>query len=557
MTAVICVLNSQYIHSSLAPWCLLAGIEQYCDSGINAEVIEGTVNEPLENAAKRIIELKPQAIGFSCYIWNITETKQLIRLVSAALPEAVIILGGPEVSFNAEEILHTEPPVRYVISGEGEKAFALLLNAIYKNEADNNIAGVSCRAGDEIFTIPPEIAEKEPPSPYTGNYFRALNGRIAYLETSRGCPYSCAFCLSSLGSARFYDLDRAKKELLLLASSGAQTVKLIDRTFNANRKRSYELFSFIIEGYGTKIPKDVCFHFEIAGDILDEETIKLLSTAPPGLVQLEIGLQSFNPETLIAVNRKTDVDLLKSNIQKLISSGNMHIHVDLIAGLPFEDLVSFSESFNTAFSLRPSMLQLGFLKLLHGCAMREKPEKYPCRYEATAPYEVIETPWLSSAELLSLHNTEDALERLYNSGRFRKTLEYLLRQNVLTPFELFSRFGKLAAAHDLNGISLDAYTALALDFFGTISGVDKITLRDMMVCDRLATNSSGKLPPALQIKDPSLKKVKRYYEGIKPSSRLGIAILYSEPSAVCADYTARNPVTGEYKLTKISLASIL
>lgn len=553
----ICVLNSKYIHSSLAPWSLLAGIDTYCDQGIIAEVIEGTINENLDNILQLILENRPQVIGFSCYIWNIDATKQLVRLVKEAIPNAVIVLGGPEVSYNAADILREEPLVQYVVSGEGETPFALLLNAIYHGENTHNIPGVSCWMGKELMSAPQAGTNTDPPSPYTEKYFKALKGRIAYLETSRGCPYSCAFCLSGFGKVRYFNLERAKKELLMLANSGTQTVKLVDRTFNANRERAVELFKFIIKNYGVGIPEGVCIHFEIAGDILDEATISLLATAPAGLIQLEIGLQSFNTETLAAINRKTNVERLESNIRKLVANGNIHVHVDLIAGLPHENLRSFAESFNTAYDLRPNMLQLGFLKLLYGSLMRVAPEKFPCRYDFRAPYEVTETPWLSSEELHYLKRTEDALERLYNSGRFPRTLAYLLEQLSIKPFELFGQFGEYLASKDTNRISLADFIALIFEYFGAQAGINKMTLRDMMVCDYLSTNSSGRLPPVLQVKDTALKYAQKQLERDSSAfrqnkGRRGMALLYSEPCVVYAYYQDKNPITGEYPLSKVN-----
>lgn len=557
LNAAICVLNSKYIHSSLAPWSLLAGIETYCDQGIIAEVTEGTINEDLDSIVQRILAKRPQVIGFSCYIWNIDATKQLVRLVKGAIPNAVIVLGGPEVSYNAADILREEPLVQYVVSGEGENPFALLLNAIYHGEDTHNIPGVSCWMGKKLMSARQYINDNDPPSPYTEKYFNALKGRIAYLETSRGCPYSCAFCLSGFGNVRYFDLERAKKELLMLANSGTQTVKLVDRTFNANRDRAVELFRFIIKNYGSGIPEGVCFHFEIAGDILDEDTISLLATAPAGLIQLEIGLQSFNTETLAAINRKTNVERLKNNIRKIVANGNIHVHVDLIAGLPHENLRSFAESFNTAYDLRPNMLQLGFLKLLYGSLMRVAPEKYPCQYACRAPYEVTETPWLSSEELQYLKHMEDALQRLSNSGRFRRTLDYLLEQIRIKPFELFGRFGEYLTAKDTNGISLNDFIALVFEYFGDQSGINKMTLRDMLVCDYLATNSSGRLPPVLQVNDPALKCAKKKFKRDRSAitqnkGRRGMALLYSEPCVVYAYYQDKNPITSEYPLSKVN-----
>jgi radical SAM superfamily enzyme YgiQ (UPF0313 family) len=555
--AVICMLNSKYIHSSLAPWYLLAGAELYCDGAVSVDVVESTINADVAETARLIIEKQPEVVGFCCYIWNVAAVKRLLRLVKEKLPDTVVILGGPEVSYNAEEILKTEPLVDFVISGEGEKPFAMLLNAIQNAEV-RDIPGVCYRTAGQPVVVPPYIADEDPPSPYGKQYFNALNGRIAYLETSRGCAFSCAFCLSGrCGKVRFFDLGRAKEELLLLAGSGARTVKLVDRTFNIDRKRAAEILRFIIERHGGLIPAGNCFHFEVAGDLLDGDTLKLLSTAPKGAIQLEIGLQSFNRKTLEAVNRTTDTGRLKENIRRLVSFGNMHIHIDLIAGLPLEDMNSFAESFDAAFALRPHMLQLGFLKLLHGAPMRESREAFPCRYGKDPPYEVIETPWLSKGELERLRQAEDALDRLYNSGRFRRTVEYLLN-NGCSPLELFCSFGAFAAGYGAKGLSLDAYTAVVYGYFSGLPSVDRTVLRDQMVCDRLATNASGKLPAVLRIEDRGLKRalsLLNEHEETRPRRGVGrgAALLYSENALVYADYMDRDPVTGEYSLKKMRL----
>lgn len=551
---VICSLNSQYIHSSLAPWCLLAGLEEYVNDGINAVVIEGTINEAPQNILDRILSHRPTLVGFCCYIWNITEIFELMKLVKQELGECVIVLGGPEVSYRAGEILRNTPLVDYAISGEGEKPFAELLRAIQNGTDVEWVPGLCYRKGSEIIIAKPYTPSEIPPSPYTERYFSVLNGRIAYLETSRGCPYSCAFCLSGrCGGVRYYDLKRVKEELLLLAASGTQTVKLVDRTFNANRSRANEIYLFIIKRYGKEIPQGVCFHFEIAGDLLDEETVELLGTAPAGSMQFEIGLQSFNAKTLAAVNRKTDLEKLRRNISALLEKGNAHIHIDLIAGLPYENMASFIDSFNTAFALRPHMLQLGFLKLLHGSPMREDPKRFPCEYKQNPPYEVTKTPWLSEEELGLLHHTERALNLLYNRGRFSRTLDYLfscLNQNA---FELFSEFGLFLSQAGPNQNSLDYFTALVLSYYSGQLNVEKSRLRDCMVCDRLATNASGRIPKALQIHDPRLKaaiKALEHEHGRKKAIKRGYALLYSENCLAYTDYEDKNPVTGEYLVNK-------
>lgn len=551
---VFCSLNSQYIHSSLAPWCLLAGVQEYCHDGIRAKVVEGTINEAPKQVLERILSCRPGVVGFCCYIWNITAVLELAEMVKEAIPDCITILGGPEVSYCAGEVLKHSSFVDYIISGEGERPVAELLNAIEQDLDVEDIPGLCYRKGENIRISEPYTPCEIPPSPYTKPYFEALNGRIAYLETSRGCPYSCAFCLSGrCGGVRYYELERAKRELLLLANSGTQTIKLVDRTFNADRKRAWELFQFITQQYGKGIPVGVCFHFEIAGDFLDEETIQLLAGAPPGSMQFEIGLQSFHQQTLDKINRRTNVEKLKENVAALVANGNAHIHIDLIAGLPNEDLTLFALSFDTAFALRPQMLQLGFLKLLHGAPMRDNPEQFPCDHQNHPPYEVTRTPWMSQEELKQLHQTEEALDRLYNRGRFRRTISYLLSVTKKSPFELFSEFGEILCQTGRPHQSLDDFTALVYDYFSCQSSVNQMALRDCMVCDRLATNASGKLPKALQIQDPRLKRTIKDLERTverKKNFRRGYALLYGEKCLVHVDYVDKNPVTGEYSLNK-------
>ena len=552
--AVLCAVHSSYIHSALAPWYLLAAAGKTCDTGITVEVAEYTVNMDIREAARGLLGKNPDVVGFSCYIWNITAVKVLTRQIKNVKPQTTIIWGGPEVSYNAAKRLASAQGPDYILSGEGEEPFALLLNALYRGGDVEGIPGLCYRKDEQIVTAPPHRSEQDPPSPYVPVYFETLRGRIAYLETSRGCPFQCAFCLSGRGgSVRFFDLERSKRELVLLSCSGTQTVKLVDRTFNCNRTRALELFRFIIENHGISIQEGVCFHFEIAGDLLDAETIRLLQTAPPGLIQLEIGLQSFHEKALCAVRRQTDIPLLKQNIGRLVSAENIHIHLDLIAGLPFEDFAAFGHSFDTAYRLRPHMLQLGFLKLLPGAPMREEKDVFHCSYSNDPPYKVTGTPWLNGEELRKLHHVEDALGRLYNSGRFRRTLDYVLMTAGLTPFQLFLRFGTYAAQKGAEGISLDDYTALALTFFRQLDGIDPAVLEDNMICDRLSTNASGRLPPALAQRGKTMKHVVNLLledKRMRPEKgvRRGYALLRSENSLVWADYSEKSPVTGTYPL---------
>ena len=471
-------------------------------------------------------------------------------------PDSVIILGGPEVSYNPKEVLKTYEWCDFLISGEGEYPFAALCDAI-KNGESFHIPGLCYRSGKDIIVNEPYLSDSEPPSPYCEEFFASLKGRIAYLETSRGCPYSCAFCLSGrCGSVRFFDIERAKREMLLLAKSGTQTVKLVDRTFNANKARAKELWRFVISEHGKGIPENVCFHFEIAGDILDDESIEILNSAPKGSIQLEIGMQSFNEKTLAYINRKTNTAKLIENIRKLLAPQNLHIHIDLIAGLPFEDMESFKNSFNIGYELRSNMLQLGFLKLLHGAAMREDTEKYSCEFSKEPPYEVISTEWTDENDLAVIHKVEDALERLCNSGRFTGTVDYILEKTGLSPFDFFKDFGIHAAEKCGPFVSLDDYTEMAYGYLSSLNGINSSVLKDKMICDRLCSNSSGKLPSVLKVQNPNIKKIRLSIEALeenkrKPGIKRGFSLLESEKAAVFADYENKDPVTGKYVLKKV------
>ena len=562
MKVAICSLNSQYIHSSLAPWCLFSGIKAYADANlIQATVIEGTINEQETVLLQRILEVKPDVVSFCTYIWNVSLVLKLTKDIKNFLPQIKIVLGGPEVSYCAEHVFIENPEIDFILSGEGEYPFAKLMTELATNTPSlNSVPGLCYRmANNEFYIQEPFIATGDPVSPYSPEYLSTLNGRIAYLETSRGCPYSCAFCLSGrCGGVRFFDIQKSKENMILLANSGATTIKLIDRTFNADKKRAYELFSFIIEEYGKRIPKGVCFHFEIAGDILDDSLLNLLETAPKGSIQMEIGLQSFNEKTLESVVRKTNTKRLVHNILALLKPRNIHVHIDLIVGLPYEDFESFKNSFNLAYSLYPDMLQFGFLKLLYGAPMRENKETYPCEFTKEPPYEVTKTPWLSEKDIELLTDTESVFDKLYNSGRFHRTIEFLVHVLQTTPFDIFFMFSQyLKKIHDLKqSMPLDEYTNQLFFYFSSFDQVDKSALRDVMVCDRFSTNSSNILPSSLKIQDPNLKKLKTFL-ATYPKTKLtknqkrSVAILYSQKQVIYVDYHRPDVVTGQYPIHRI------
>lgn len=546
---VICALNSKYIHSSLAPWCLFTAFESSGIKDCECKVVEGTINEKSENIYVRLLDEKPQMVAFSCYIWNIGK---VLELAERLKKEGVIIaLGGPEVSYRQRDILEKYPFVDFVLSGEGEEIFPKLVSAISQCK-EPDIKGVSCRKNSEIIISDGEFIDFENTvSPYCQEYFEVLGNRIAYIESSRGCPFSCAFCLSGrCGKVRYIPLERVKGEILQLCEMGAKTIKFVDRTFNCNPGRATESLRFIKDEYGKTIPEDVCFHFEIAADILTEDLFEVIGQLPVGAVQFEVGIQSFNEKTLNKINRKTNVDLVESNVKRLLSFGNCHVHIDLIAGLPFEGYQSFIEGFNRAYSIGANMLQLGFLKILHGSPMGEDKESYPCVYSSTAPYEVVSTPYITEEELAELHICENETDRLYNSGRFSRTLSYVTR--FMSPYDLFFGFGEFLLNNGEEGsIPLDKYTCLAYEFFSMIRGVDKMKLRDLMLLDRISTNNSDVIPSCLKVADSRLGKLKRL---IAQGKQISVAILYSENKAVYCDYSEKkNPVTGQWEIKKIDV----
>ena len=552
-------LNSKYIHSSLAPWYLFSAVKEMQDEKIEAEVIEGTINEPDETIINRIENSKAEVLGFCCYIWNIEKVERIAAVLAEKNKGIKIFFGGPEVSYRPEDVLKRLKFVDAVICGEGEWPVPEYLKALVYGNAIRNTEGICYREDEKLFINEPFVSLKDPPNPYTDEYFTGLNGRIAYFESSRGCPFSCAFCLSGrCGNVRYFPFEKMFNNLIKLANSGTRTIKFVDRTFNAHHERTNMWLKAILNEWGKSIPKNVCFHFEVAGDLLKEDTLEILESLPVGMVQLEIGLQSFDAHTLAAVTRKTDTDKLKNNIKKLLSFENMHIHLDLIMGLPFEDMSKIRAGFNEAFSLRPHMLQVGFLKLLYGAAMREDAARFPCEYKKEAPYEVISTPWLSSAELESLHLLEDAVERIYNSGRLIKTLEYILTVLNLTPFDFFMYVGTEMKNKIYPGISFNEYEKGLLEILCKFDSIDAQCLRDYMVIDRLETDASGRIPDFLRIEDELVRQIKKQLNKdeetkAKPGTKRGIAILYSLKKAIYVDYTEKNPITERFSPNYLDL----
>lgn len=554
---LLVAVNSKYIHSSLAPWCIYTSAKKRCDEGVSLSVCEGTVNENEDVLLERILSYDSDVVAFSCYIWNISVVLNLCEKIKKFKSDIIIVLGGPEVSYRQWEILENNRSVDYVVSGEGEVTVPELINRLMHGEKVN-LPAVSFRTDSGIYADNRSAPTDESVSPYCEEYFSSLNGRIAYIESSRGCPFSCAFCFSGrLGKVRYIDIERVKDEMVRLAQFGAKTIKFVDRTFNCNKNRAGEILNFINDHYGKEIPEGTCYHFEIAADLLDDSLLDIIARLPDGAVQFEIGIQSFNEVTLKAINRRTDITKVIENIKKLVSFSNSHIHIDLIAGLPEESYDSFISGFNRAYALGANMLQLGFLKILPGTPMAENREKYPCAHSCEPPYQITSTPWLSEAELEKLHIVENELDRLYNSGRFRYTLDYVISAGGITPFGLFLSFGEyLLQLGEKGSIPLDRYVNLVYDFFSTLDGVDETRLRNNMIKDRIASNNSGVIPEKLKIADKNMKKIKNLIRESDPPKKgvnRTVAILYGEDKAIYCDYDNYNPVTGRYLLNEYKI----
>lgn len=561
MKTVIAAVNSKFVHMSLAPWYLKAACDDICE----IKVLELTINQDKPEILRCIYKEKPDIIAFSCYIFNISHILCVIQDLKKILPEAIIILGGPEVSYNAEDVLLCNSDVDYVVCSEGEERLKQLLSCILRGESPDGIDGIAYRENGEVKYNPPTSYIKDLDaiiSPYTDEMLNAAANKIAYFESSRGCPFSCAYCLSGgSGGVRRFSLSRVKSDLERLMLSDARQIKFVDRTFNCGPSRAREIIQFILEmSKSDKSGKASLknYHFEAAADLFDDETIELLSTAPPGLFQLEIGIQSFNEKALSASARKTNLELCKSNIKKLVSCGNMHIHLDLIAGLPYEDFKSFGESFDQIFALAPHCIQLGFLKLLHGSALHSAAPEYGYVFSEQPPYEVLSTPWLSYDDILVLKGVETAVDALYNSGRFFYSLTYIISK-FSSAFNFFLQFSQILQRFYPDGYGIpsrELYNML-LKFAEEVLPSDRDTVNELLKFDFFISDSSCNPPKALE--RLSLPNARGLYAAEKSKGRVHFerfSINPLEPSSkaqtdIKFDYTARNPVTGHYKYTLI------
>lgn len=457
MKVLLAAINAKYIHSNLGIYSLKTyGEKMLKEWGLaeQAEIslAEYTINHQMEQILQDIYKRKPDVIGFSCYIWNISYVKMILADIKKVLPDVKIWAGGPEVSYHAEAFLKEEPAVDLVMMGEGELTFAHFLKALLNGEELKQVSGLMLRNDDGTFTdtgFRQVMDMSQIPFPYAFMDMKELEHRIIYYESSRGCPFSCAYCLSSIDKKlRFRSLDLVLPELEWFLQAKVPQVKFVDRTFNCKKSHAMAIWQYIRD-HDNGITN---FHFEIAADLLDKDELDLLSTMRPGLVQLEIGVQSTNEKTLETIRRKTDIEEIRQITAAINSWHNIHQHLDLIAGLPWEDIESFKKSFNDVYKMEPEQLQLGFLKVLKGSYMEELIPDCDLLYSAAPPYEVLQTKWLSYGDVLELKDIEEMTEVHYNSRQFTCTLKELEKE-FNTPYEMFSFMAGYYNKNHLSGIS--------------------------------------------------------------------------------------------------------
>ncbi len=436
MKIVLTALNAKYTHDNLA----VRYLQAYCSKSFPDLIVrEFNINQNLSLILAELVDLDPDVIGFSCYIWNIGETIEVIKNLKKVRPDLVIVLGGPEVSYDYHQLMKNHREIDYIVAGEGEKPFLQLLSLLKHTRIPSppQLAGVSSlvyRVGEKILNNPKVIMDlSELPGAYSYDLSR-LKNKIVYYETSRGCPFNCEYCLSSRsGNVRYFPLEQCKREIKTLAEMGIEQIRFVDRTFNCNPDRAYELLKFIIS-----LDTNTRFQFEIGGDLLSEDLLKLLEKAPYNRLQFEIGVQSTNPKTLKQIGRKTDLGKLAENVKVLKNKTDVRFLLDLIAGLPEESFARFGYSFDFVYNLQPTKIQLGFLKLLKGSRLRERVDEFGCIFTDKAPYEVLQTNSISYPQLSLLKVIEALVEMFYNSGRFSYSLNYLIRREQVRPFELFA-----------------------------------------------------------------------------------------------------------------------
>ena len=480
MRTILVAINAKYIHSNLAVYSLRAYAKPYREA---ITIAEYTINQQMNDILMDLYKKKPDMLCFSCYIWNLTYVENIIREIRKIMPDVPIWVGGPEVSYDAKDVLERLPEVTGVMFGEGEETFLELMQYYHKEgKSLKEIDGIAYRdEQQEICQNPWRTVIDLSTVPFVYEDMEDFKNKIIYYESSRGCPFSCSYCLSSVDKClRFRDLELVKKELQFFIDEEVPQVKFVDRTFNCNHKHAMEIWKYLME-HDKGITN---FHFEVAADLLNEEELQLIEQMRAGLIQLEIGVQSTNERTIKEIRRTMKFSEVARIVRRINEKKNVHQHLDLIAGLPHEDLESFKKSFNDVYRLCPEQLQLGFLKVLKGSYMEDQKESYGLVYQSRPPYEVLYTNWLSYKDVLELKMVEEMVEVYYNSGQFLYTLRQL-RKEFDSPYEMYYELGKYYETKNLHMMShsrVKRYEIL-LDFIRELRTDREELYRELLVFD--------------------------------------------------------------------------
>ena len=548
MKILLAACNAKYIHSNLAVYDLRAFASEYKEHILLGEY---TINQTKDEILKEIYRSGAEVVCFSCYIWNISFVRELIFDLKKILPGTAFWVGGPEVSFDAENFLKEMPQVTGVMVGEGEETFLELARYyIEKKGTLADIRGIAFRENGEIFHNGWRKVMDLSRVPFAYEQTEDFANRIIYYESSRGCPFSCSYCLSSIDKKlRFRNLELVKKELQFFLDKKVPQVKFVDRTFNCKHDHAMEIWKYILE-HDNGVTN---FHFEISADLLREEELELMSRMRPGLIQLEIGVQSTNPDTIRAIHRNMDLKKLEASVARVKSFGNIHQHLDLIAGLPCEDYESFRRSFEQVYRMKPDQLQLGFLKVLKGSSMYHEAQKYEILYKEKEPYEVLSTAWLSYEDILKLKMVESMVEVYYNSGQFRKTLSWIETYYQ----EMFSFYESLGAYYEEKGYEEISHSRLRryeilLEFLKERTQLPVNTASQHMVYDLYLREKLKKRPVFAMDQKPYEASVRNYRKANKIPKTAHIEV-FGDGSAVLFDYEARDPLTNNARAEQIFL----
>lgn len=551
MKILLAACNAKYIHSNLAVYNLKSCSGEYSSRVV---VKEYTINQLRDDILKDIYLEQPDVICFSCYIWNISFVRELVPDIKKILPQVEFWAGGPEVSYDAVEFLKKNPAFFGVMVGEGEETFHELAGYYIerKPETLSEIRGVAFRdenkGRDIVHTGWRELMDLSK-VPFAYSNLTEFKNRIIYYESSRGCPFSCSYCLSSIDKKlRFRDIELVKKELQFFIDNKVPQVKFVDRTFNCKHDHAMEIWRYITE-HDNGITN---FHFEISADLLRAEELALMKTMRPGLIQLEIGVQSTNPQTIKAIRRTMDFEKLKRIVDQIHSFGNIHQHLDLIAGLPYEGYDSFHKSFCDVYALHPEQFQLGFLKVLKGSHMMEMTGEYQILYKDREPYEVLSTAWLTYGEILRLKMVESMVEVYYNSGQFKNTLVFL-EKYFDDPFRMYEALGRFYEKKGYSEIShsrMRRYEIL-MEFAGEQKEIPPEALSDVMLLDLYLRENLKSRPSFASDQKPYERLIWDYRKAKKIPKTAHIEV-FRDGKKLLFDYTDRDPLTNNAQLTDIT-----